>query len=236
MQADLRPSSVSTVAPTSAMCTRRRACTRETRAVQRGVDQLDLAPGERGERRDRDDAGRGVDRLHVLRLGGGDAEAAALADREGHRALVPSQHGAIGGADLTGAQVDALAIEESPQLAAAQEADVLALGRGRRGQPRARGLEAHVLLVRVGERELEHAEQLGRHACEHRGLVLGGVGATRDERTVAVRHETRVVAGREPIGPESASRVGEQGDAEVAVAGGARVRGAPGLVVVEERR
>ena len=216
------------------MCTRRRARTRD-RAVQRGVDQLDLAP--------REPASGAIVTMpadaSTERTYWGSAAATPRPRRWPIvNATAPScrpSTRAVGVVDLARPQVDALAIEEAAQVAAAEEADVLALGRRRRGQPGARGLAAHVLLVGVGERELEHAEQLGRHACEHRRLVLGGIGAARDERTVAVRHEARVVAGREALGAEPASRLGEQGDAEVAVAGGAGVRRAPGLVVVEER-
>ena len=87
----------------------------------------------------------------------------------------------------------------------------------------------------VGERELEHPEQLRGHAGEHRRLVLREVGAACDERTVLVGHESRVVPGREAFGAERVCRLRQQRDAEVAVAGRARVGRAPGLVVVEER-
>ncbi len=187
------------------MWTRSRACTRETgrcsvastsstsRRASFAIGAIVTTPATR------------VERAHVLRLGGGDAEPAALTDRERDGAGVATEHRALGVVDLARAQVHPVPIEEAPQIASSEEADVLALGRRGRRETGSARLGADVVLVCVRERELQHAEQLRRHPREHRRLVLREIGAACDERTAGVRHEARVVAGREPRGAERAA-------------------------------
>ena len=136
---------------------------------------------------------------------------------------------------LPSASAHALAREEVVERTAAEEADVLALARGRGGHARRSGLGAHGGLGRVAERQPQAREHGGRDAREHVRLILGVVGAARHERAAVALDEARVVAGRDVPGAQPLGRVDERREPVGAVAGRARVRGLAARVAGDER-
>ena len=99
---------------------------------------------------------RDVGGEHVLRLGGGDAQALALADREVVGAAVAAELAPGAVDDRARAVADAAVAGEERGLAGAgEEAEVLGLALVGHGQPRRAGERADLRLGQLAEREAQ---------------------------------------------------------------------------------
>src|SRR3954451_24607617 len=149
---------------------------------------------------------------HVLRLGGGDAEPASLADGELVLALVTAQNLPIGIDHVAGPprgvkRSGRVAAQEVNLARAGEEAEVLALAPVGHGEPRVSREAAHARLLELAEREPQALQLLWAQASQHVALVLGRVGRAAQEGAGVVLGDPSVVTGREPLGAEAAGQL-----------------------------
>ena len=133
-----------------------------------------------------------------------------------------------------GAPGAAVALEERPVVAAADEAHVLALGSVRRLQARGARLRPRLHLGLLPEREPAPREDLSGHPGQHVGLVLGRIGAPGDQGDIPAAADAGVVPGRDPVRPDPVGELDQRREAERAVAAHAWVRRAPCLEALDE--
>src|SRR6266699_1200746 len=128
-------------------------------------------------------------------------------------------------------------LDERGHVPAGHEADLHALGLVGDRQPERGRLGAHLRLGEIADREERVREVGGAEREQEVGLVLGRVDGGPEVRAAGRRvgADARVVAGCEPAGAERAGALPEDAELEVPVAARARVRGAAGHVLGDER-
>src|SRR6185312_14581735 len=216
----------------------------------RAIPQLRLYPRRRREqaagrdghrpalqlaaRADDDPPPPGLHLEHVQRLARGDADPAPLAGREAVHAGVAAERAPAGVDDLARPAPAAVPLEEGAVVAAADEADVLALRPPRRGQAGGARLGPRLRLGLLAQREPAPLEDGGRHRREHVRLILGRIGAADEQRAPASAPHARVVAGGQAGRADAVGELRQGGEAEAAVAAYARVRGQAGPEPAQE--
>ena len=192
-------------------------------------------------------ASRGTDRYggrgrvlgqHVERLGSGDVEAAALADRVLVLALVAGR--ARGRRDRRSGPVARAAAPppwrrrkpRPPRPATKQRSWLSRLSAT--GRPASRASARTASLVRLPSGNESRAQLGGVEPGEHVALVLARIGCRADQRPVVVVGDARVVPGGEPGGAQVAGQFEHRVEADVAVAAHARIGRAALGVAVEE--
>src|SRR6185437_7425108 len=133
--------------------------------------------GERALRPDDDAAPLRVEAEDVERLGRGEAEAAALADREVDDAVMAAEDTAGAVDDVAGRRrVGPQAFDEPGIGAARHEADILAVRLRRDRQGEARRESPRLRLAHGAEREAQEIELPPRRREEEVALVALGIG------------------------------------------------------------
>ena len=145
------------------------------------------------------------------------------------------EHGSRLVDDVARRRLEPVPREEAPIVAAGEEARLLALGPARRGKAGSFRLASHLGLRVTAEREHDAVEAGGIDRREHVGLVLRGVGASRDEMQSVAPDDTRVVARPEGLGADPLRERGQSIESERPVASHARVRRQAGRIAVHER-
>ena len=126
--------------------------------------------------------------------------------------------------------------EKRAVVVAGEEARLLALGPACSSEPCTLGLRPCYLLVLLAEREGDSREVARLERREHVALVLRRVDSAREEETAVSLDDARVVAGRQPLGAGTPREREQLGEAEAAVAAGARVRRLAAGVAADEGR
>ena len=206
------------------------------------ADPVDVAQTDAGRRqrlaRADDHARRPrIERDDIERLRGGDAEAAALADRVVEDAGVAAEHAAVDMDDVAGLggarqqPLDHLAV-----VAGGDEADVLAVGLVGDGEAEFVRERAHLRLRQAAEREAQHRELLARRREEEIALVALGIGgAVERPAALPVVVGDDIVAGRQHVGAEVLGGLEQIGELHVLVAGDAGDRRLAGDIGAGER-
>src|SRR6185437_7381634 len=177
-------------------------------AIGVGTEPVDLAEreagfGERFLGADNDATRLRLDPQHVERLGGGDADALALAHREPGYAVMPPEHGAGGVDDVAGlAGLGAQPRDDLGVGTLRHEADVLAIGLLRDRQGEVPGERAGLVLLQPAERKAQEVELVAGRAVEEIALVARGVGGAVQLRPVGAGDPPRVMPGRQGAGAE----------------------------------
>ncbi len=208
------------------------------------VDSVDGEGGdvERGLGADGDLAGGLVDVEDVEGVGGGDAEALALADGEVVDAGVLAEWGTGGGDEGAGGIGEGQALlfevvcDELLVVAAGDEADFLGVGLIGEGELTGARDVADLRLGEVTEGEEGVGELVLSEAEEEPGLVFGAVGGAGEDPAAAdgVVVVAGVVAGGDVGCADLAGGDEELVELEVVIAEGARDGGASVEVVVDE--
>ncbi len=119
-------------------------------------------------------------------------------------------------------------------VAVGDEADVLAVGLGRDGEPGFGRDPPHFVLGQVAEREAQEVELLARGSVEEIALVAAGVGALVELRAAAVDGASDIVPSRQAIGAKLAREGDQVGELHPLVAQRAGDRGPAAGIFLDE--
>ena len=156
---------------------RRRIVAKRTIAQPVDVAQGEDVDGEVRAGTDHDLVAGGIEADHEQRLGGGDPEAAALADREMHDAVVTAEHAAIDVHDIAGLDGAGPQLLDHVGIAAAgHEADVLAVRLRRHRQRQRRRLPPDLGLGKRAQGKPQPLELSPRRREQEIALVAVGIG------------------------------------------------------------
>ena len=177
----------------------------------------------------------GVEMDDIERLAGGDADAAALADRVAQDAVMTAKHAAVDMDDLAGIG------RCRPQLgddvgifALRHEADVLAVGLGRDRQAHLFGDRADLGLRHAAERKAQIVDLRLRRGEQEIALVAVGVDRPVKRAVSAIGAGADIMPGGQRIGAELLGGRQKIGELDRLVAGDARNRRFAGDVALGE--
>ena len=198
--------------------------------------QIDLVGFERLARPDHHARPLGVDVHDVERLARGDADAAALADREAQNAVMAAEHAAVDVDDVARRGGIRLQLgDDVGVFALRHEADVLAVGLGGDGQAHALGDGADLGLGHAAQRKAQIVDLLLRGGKQEIALVAVGVDRAEQRAMRAVGAAADIVAGRQRVGAEIARGLQKVGELDGLVARNARDRRLAGDIAFSER-
>ena len=177
----------------------------------------------------------GSDRSAYSGSGTREPDSTALTRRVAPHTVVSPEHGSLVVDDRALLSREPLALEKGAVVVAGEETCFLAVRAVSDGETRRRSLAAGAALALLSEWKCHPIEERWVDCCEHVGLILGGVGSTRNQPHPVALDDPCVVSGPEDVCAGALGEVHEGVEAESTVAPHAGVWRQALRVAVDER-